>query len=300
MAYENLRAAIMQNIKTNNQEEITGAIMQQILLQMVNELGAWNSTLSDYATTQWVQAQLNGYVSQAALSNYLPLTGGTLTGSLIVEGDVTTYSGAFIFANEDAPHSLSIDRVDADLMYDNKILATQQWVGTQLGDYLPLTGGTMTGDINMNGHAIVLRGNTEIYSYLTPDFNIVNMLFRGATQYSFDNDIAAPAFKKSGGTSSQFLKADGSVDGNAYLPVVNGVISVSSGYMDIYSATGNSTVFEAKDSQDVIFIGSPSYFFSGEVHASAFIKDNGTSDEVLCADGSVKTLTQLKAALDAL
>jgi hypothetical protein len=73
--------------------------------------------------------------------------------------------------------------------------------------------------------------------------------------------------------------------------------------MDIYSAGqqgGMATVFEAKDSQDVVFMGSLSYLFDGEVHASAFVKTNGISDEVLCADGSVKTLSELKAALDAL
>jgi hypothetical protein len=99
------------------------------------------------------------------------------------------------------------------------------------------------------------------------------------------------------------LKADGSVDDNAYLPIVNGTISVSSGDMDIYSAGqqgGFATVFEAKESQDVVFMGSPSYLFDGNVHASAFIKTNGTSDEVLCADGSVKTLSELKAALNAI
>ena len=115
--------------------------------------------------------------------------------------------------------------------------------------------------------------------------------------------ITANTFEKSGGTSAQFLKADGSVDDNAYLPVVNGIVSVSAGDMDIYSAGqqgGFATVFEAKESQDVVFMGSPSYLFDGDVHASAFIKTNGTSDEVLCADGSVKTLSELKAALNAI
>jgi hypothetical protein len=125
----------------------------------------------------------------------------------------------------------------------------------------------------------------------------------GYGYYDFDNSVHATSFVKAEGTSAQFLKADGSVDDNAYLPIVNGTISVSSGDMDIYSAGqqgGMATVFEAKDSQDVVFMGSPSYLFDGDVHASAFIKTNGTSDEVLCADGSVKTLSELKAALNAI
>lgn len=76
--------------------------------------------------------------------------------------------------------------------------------------YLPLAGGTMTGDINTNGHAIVLKDNAEISAYKTPEFDVVNMQFNGANQYTFDNNIAASAFKKSGGTSNEVLMADGS------------------------------------------------------------------------------------------
>jgi hypothetical protein len=41
----------------------------------------------------------------------------------------------------------------------------------------------------------------------------------------FTSNITANSFIKSGGTSSQFLKADGSVDANAYLPLTGGTLS---------------------------------------------------------------------------
>jgi hypothetical protein len=41
----------------------------------------------------------------------------------------------------------------------------------------------------------------------------------------FTSNITANSFIKSGGTSSQFLKADGSVDANAYLPLAGGTLS---------------------------------------------------------------------------
>ena len=100
MAYESLKAEIRQYIKTNGQNEITGQILQDILLDMVNEYPSlsgyatkqWvtnqgyltNADLSNYATKLWVQQQ--GYATTLALEGYLPLTGGTLTGALGVSG----------------------------------------------------------------------------------------------------------------------------------------------------------------------------------------------------------------------
>lgn len=61
MAYESLKAMIRQYIKPNDNEEITGAILQGVLLEMVQELGVAGS--------------------------YLPLTGGTLTGNVMVSSN---------------------------------------------------------------------------------------------------------------------------------------------------------------------------------------------------------------------
>ena len=186
---------------------------------------------------------------------------------------------------------------------ENKHYATQDWANQKFENYLPLAGGTMAGDLNFTNE----YGSGSIFvDSIDYDLNITasNSIYLNAERgVGVNGKITANTFEKSGGTSAQFLKADGSVDDNAYLPVVNGIVSVSAGDMDIYSAGqqgGFATVFEAKESQDVVFMGSPSYLFDGDVHASAFIKTNGTSDEVLCADGSVKTLSELKAALNAI
>ena len=84
MAYETLKSIITQNIKTNGQESITGMVLQQILLRMVDELGY--TPEGDIATKKWVNTQLSDYASQAWVNNklgdYLPLVGGTLTGDL--------------------------------------------------------------------------------------------------------------------------------------------------------------------------------------------------------------------------
>lgn len=42
---------------------------------------------------------------------------------------------------------------------------------------------------------------------------------------TFYDSVTASSFIKSGGTSSQFLKADGTVDSNAYLPLTGGILT---------------------------------------------------------------------------
>jgi len=73
----------------------------------------------------------------------------------------------------------------------------------QLAGYLPLSGGTITGTLAVNS-----------------DFSVNNTRF--TVNAATGNTVAAGSFTansiiKSGGTSSQFLKADGSVDSNSYV-----------------------------------------------------------------------------------
>lgn len=96
------------------------------------------------------------------------------------------------------------------------------------GKYLPLAGGTMKGNINLGGYSIILRTDT---SWTNSDRSIpfgvsgnpANINFynidssKGLTYNPNTGAIKAGAFVKRGGTSAQFLKADGSVDSNTYL-----------------------------------------------------------------------------------
>ena len=158
MAYDTLKAEIRQYIKTNGANEITGQILQNVLLDMVNAY----PSLDGYATQQWVQNQLSdmatqtwvgqqGFVTASALSGYLPLTGGNLNGNLSIYDTMNIYSSSIEW-NDD-------------------------------GDYCRIT-------FDDDGITVTAHG----------------------TGYVIANE-----FIKNGGTSSQFLKADGSVDNNTYL-----------------------------------------------------------------------------------
>jgi hypothetical protein len=156
-----------------------------------------------------------------------------------------------------------------------------------LAPYLPLAGGTLTGAL-------------------------------GGTSATFSGDVTANSFVKSGGTSSQFLKADGSVDIRSfvttgaldnYLPLTGGSLtnSLSSGYVlsvsNVTEAAGanglyvniasGSTGTPFRVDRGGVSLISVNYLgatlLKSTITANAFIKASGTSSEYLMADGSVST-----------
>ena len=176
MAYDTLKTEIRQYIKTNGANEITGQILQNVLLDMVNAY----PSLDGYATQQWVQNQLSdmatmtwvgqNFVQNSALNNYLPLSGGVMTG-FITAGTLSTggYSLgntglSFEYSSNGSPryaHAINISSVDGTITFYGR----------------GMTEGT-----------VIKAGQ-----------------------------ITSDKFIVTNGTSSQFLKADGSVDNNTYV-----------------------------------------------------------------------------------
>ena len=194
MAYETLKSIITQNINTNGQESITGAVLQQILLRMVDELGY--TPEGDLATKEWVNTQLSDYASQKWV---------------ISQGYATI---------------------------------------TQLADYLPLTGGRLTGNLELfnSGLQVVLSSKGKLlYTTSLSGFDI--------NIYEYQSD----------GTS---IKSKSTLNNDELYFTNQGVKGTSITYSSVTS--------------------------------DSFIKNGGTSNQVLCADGSVKTLAELKAALNAI
>jgi hypothetical protein len=142
-----------------------------------------------------------GYITSSSLSSYLPLTGGTLTGKLSVLdsisiGSLSQYTGNFTRYLKTANVSPYID------LNIGSVGTIGTWRGrinfqTSYNTEVPTTAMTINefGNINMNGTL-------------------------GVT-----SNITANSFIKSGGTSSQFLKADGTVDGTSYLPLTGGTLT---------------------------------------------------------------------------
>ena len=170
--------------------------------------GALSGT--DWSTFNSKQQALNGTgfvkISGTTISydntNYLPLTGGTLTGAL--GGTSASFSGSVTTRNGTTIASLG----------QISVIGTGEFMSTgSLSGYFfeNRAGGTVTSSSNWYGwyatSAIVrlFNGSTDILK-----INGSN----GAT--TFESTITATSIIRTGGTSAQFLKADGSVDSNTY------------------------------------------------------------------------------------
>jgi hypothetical protein len=145
-------------------------------------------------------------------------------------------------------------------------ISTYATTAPALGDMLI---GTDVNDMNNTknftiGSLLSIPGSTAYVPYTGALFN-VNL---GA------NNITANSIIKAGGTSSQFLKADGSIDSNTYA-----LASSLASYVPYVGATNNLDL----GGNDLI--------------ATTIIKSGGLATEFLKADGSVDNNTYLTTAI---
>lgn len=163
-AYNQLKALIRQYIKTNGEQDITGQILQNILIEMVNQY--------------------------PSLENYLPKSGGTMTGDVNFELE----KKIFIAISE----------------------------GIRRGTGLNLGRDTKGGD-------------TYVWNFFSwPNESVLAGLLGTGV-------FIGQGFKKDGGTSAQFLKADGSVDDTQYLPKDGGTVE---GDLEVDNGQSNGAHFK--------------------------------------------------------
>lgn len=149
----------------------------------------------DSATSQWKNGtiigggniSLNGTV-------YKPVNGVITLPNLATPGDITT----------------ALNGYATQAWVTDKNYATQSWVngkGYVTATALATMGFATQAWVNSQGF---LKSNS-LDNYVT-----LNTIQNITAAKTFQAGIVSTAFRKSGGTSSQFLKADGSVDGNLY------------------------------------------------------------------------------------
>jgi hypothetical protein len=166
---------------------ITGTLSSQTDLQ--NALNAKLST-SAAASTYQTQAGMSAYLStSAAASTYLPLTGGTLTGNLIIDtgsGSTGHYETTEMFVTRNdatgtnansygALFNGGVEVGDATgryaelnpsyLRFGDGTTQASAYNPAVLGNYLPLAGGTVTGTIFLPSLRNLLNTNLTVTAY---------------------------------------------------------------------------------------------------------------------------------------
>jgi hypothetical protein len=167
---------------------------------------AW-VTDKNYATQSWVNGK--GYVTAAALATAL---NGYATQAWVTDKNYATQSWVngkgYVTA---AALATALNGYATQAWVTDKNYATQSWVngkGYVTAAALATMGFATQVWVNSQGF---LKSNS-LDNYVT-----LNTIQNITAAKTFQAGIVSTAFRKSGGTSSQFLKADGSVDSNVYL-----------------------------------------------------------------------------------
>lgn len=215
------------------------------------DLLASNSDTRQIALSHLTGA-LSGYALTAQLSNYLPLSGGTITGNLSVNGSTITHGITNIgsTAYSICTRGITGAETNGDIgdLYINNNSGTSVYmcysggnvgIGTfSTGEYRLAVIGAIYGNyVNIEsgnsyriGGSPVLRANTNLDTVLA-SYSGTLYLRPGTSDDGTHqtlittSGVQSIAFIKNNGTSSQFLKADGSVDSTSYLPTSGGMLS---------------------------------------------------------------------------
>jgi len=258
-----------QNFRVKNGLEVgTGVTISGGIVTATTFSG--NATSSNYATT----AGITTYSSISGIST--SVIGGIGNISQLQVSGVSTFQSSVFLGDGDV---LYFGDGEDLLIWHNSNDSIIRDSGT--GDLL-IEGGNrikLTNPTGIETYAVFNQdGAVELYYDNVKKFETTGagVTITGTTftnQLNVSGVSTASSFVKSGGTSSQFLKADGSVD--------------SSTYLTTYTETDtlNSVTNRGNNTSNGISVGI--------VTASSFVKSGGTSSQFLKADGSVDSSTYL-------
>ena len=155
------------DISGNNISTAVSLTASGTLLDTNGAAGASNQVLSSTGSgVDWVNA------SSVIGGPYLPLTGGTLSGP----GDLTVNGDVVLGGSAQSPKTITIQQIGVTTTDTNAVmqdgngvlkirtLGTGAFGPTPVGAYLPLTGGTLTGDTNLTGSTkkLILKSGAQL------------------------------------------------------------------------------------------------------------------------------------------
>jgi hypothetical protein len=217
------------------------------------------------------------YLTSASLSGYLALTGGTMTGQLN-----STYSGnpyAFIHSTGGGITT------PQGAFFVNSYPSTADRYYTQFGGNWS-SAGTWGMGTRGNGDSTIYIGRQSANGVIDPtDGNVFlkigpNLVLNSGNYSSYalpltggtlSGSITATSFVKTSGTSSQFLKADGSVDSNSYA-----LTSALGNYLPLAGGTMTGVLYGNGAGQFYIY----NYGRIGLPNAGRILYNNGTASNM--------------------
>ena len=181
--------------------------------------GAYNSTTGviTIPTDNSQIANGAGYITSSALSGYLPLTGGTLTGALggtsASFSSTVTASGGLISTG--SPNAYPLGELQFSLTTNNSFAGIS-------------TSGTGTTTLYFDHRATSNTGNFVFRNGTSAATTLLTIAGSGAA--TFLSSVTATSFIKTSGTSAQILAADGSViTAGTNITISGGTISSTGG-----------------------------------------------------------------------
>jgi len=256
-------------------------------LSFVAGSGAYNST-TGVITIPTNNNQITngaGYITSAALSGYLPLIGGTMTGV------ITTPNGTFgiivgddsRLADRNVANTLFLEGVqNNDRAYINFSETTGNALGAINGGNLTWRGDIVLNSANFNSYAPTLTGGGASGTW---GINITG------NSTSVINTVT--------GTNSAELVRGNMADNDHFRILVGGTAS-NAGFAEIATADDGTEpifvrqytgVFSTLIRTATLLDGSGNTSFPGSITGNSIIRSGGTSSQYLMADGSVSTLT---------
>ncbi|MEE0968274.1 MAG: hypothetical protein U0M06_02735 [Clostridia bacterium] len=248
-------------------------------------------SLSGYATEQWVLDK--GYALSSDLSKYIPIAGATditgeknfigglkVNGSPIyydtekkywkLEGDLLVTGGVTMYGNDS---DFVASTIMGAILYDDTTLGInangQLYVkggtGGVSGDYLPLSGGVMTGWIGLPKGTAIYDGNTHTLFGLNTsgDDLLVGHNLHNLTIRSYDTTIQTRGdslrhYNINTGVTSTILDSSNwpqyitAGDGGSYLPLSGGIISGTSAYPLVVNTTDVQSGIQFLSNNDLL------------------------------------------------
>ncbi len=207
----------LQTTVTSNATATTTALgLKENAINKSTDVTLADATNTKFPTELAVKTYVNEQITNNG-SNYLPLTGGTLTGQLFTPSVVFNNSSTWELGNSGTSFSLYQAGCCSRLIMDND-------------------------------------GNLGIGGNYTPQYKL-DVEGNGR----FTNSVLANSFIIQNGLSSQFLKADGSVDSNAYFLSNTSNIAIGyvagSGGQGLHSIAIGSNVAQGEQAEGGVGIG---------------------------------------------